>query len=1272
MEYVKINQLKYRFKLLKTTRNFLRETDIIDEDKVLAMSELWSRILINAISDFTIVDKYKIIQLKNEFEITFNQKVDLELIHKNYWLRYSLNEVKFPEVIRYWINHIDSVEVYKNEINFLAFLKNKFHGAKDYKFSVEKSKLNNLLSNHTRIYNRFNASEFLNNHFVLDKKELIIEEFHLRSKHQILNGPVFTKILKLLSLLTRSNNVGKIGNIKIKDISQHRELADIIGGKLWNNYISEEVTINANIFFQWYERISFIEGNFWNCTDYMTQNAFKQLLDIATELIEKETDIIGWNEEYEKLHWENNYYLPLENTKPIKLPEPSDNPSLYEKYLWLSGLSKNNYRYPFIDSRESIRFLIYIIVRDAAISNNNERLVHLIELAGNRPYLLENIIFNIHNNYPELIPVLLTHEAIISVGMSLIKKVEYSREILDEPELTNSTTSLFKLAFNLALSNIKKLESKPLILYEIIIDLTKDYYNKPHRVTQFADIQKRGIENRLEYVLNEINSDNNLFEDIFEDFALCVYQNSQNNKSNEYGNLSVPELKILFWLISLLEKKDLPNKTECLKKIVNYIYDIYFNEINRLEIEKDEKSLIVKWYHDQESIETLPWEIFFIYLDKRKLIDFLAFYSNIKTDIPEQFEDGSKNQSYFNEKVQTVAYKIRLQLYILIHTCLKLKKTTSDDLKILIENTIINLFSWYSYDDFRDNKINIFNSHYELSNLGNYTYDLASKISQLVNSTSNKDLINSIIKNCNDVGFIARVLKNTISESDRKLLLSKVNLDNVKEYLKETFTTTEIEQLLIDLSEEKDKIDLLAEIIDYGDKHSNPNNNEWKKFSYTYKLLVAAQKGNSEDIELIFKNNKDIINLHNSNSKIDYQDTYLFYKALCAYNTNPEEGYKLYNALANRKEKNVTASLNRFASKIKWALQTEGNRTELLQSAISEWDEYEKSCSIDELKSVQENTVLNKLICYYQLGKALEFDNLWGNLNDELKHSSQLIEVRIDFLKTQKRETDLHNYIASVENYHKDSDGNIPDLIKKIIKGTEKNEASIETKIEVYQNYDLKDLSAAYVQINRIDTNNFIKIIKDANLNLETFCIKCLLLPIFEKILDQRILLKDNNDENNYTQLVSMLLESRFSFFDNWIIRTQSLGGESKITFGERDLEIEHQGRKITIIEALKLDGLNTRTIEDHIERFDRYDKIGLLFYVVLTYYEKKDGFDDTWTKYKEVVHNHNFEKTELKSNGELEELPEWQRGNIRIARTSHIRQNYDCNMYHIFVNFGS
>ncbi len=1226
MEYEQINRLKNSFKSIKGKGTYHRNSAILDEDKVLAISDLWSRILFNTSTSPIIVDRNKVIELKKEFKSSTGKNVDLELIHDKYWIRYCLNEVIFPESIRSQIINLEKVEVFKNELEFLAHIRDKVKETHELK--IEKNILNKLLENHCNIYPKFQVEDFRNTNF---KEE---DDFY-----------------------------------NLENNYRYYELADAIGGKLWNLYIEENSSINNNFFFDWLRRIRFINDDLWSCTNYMTSTAYNYLLDIAFDLIEKETDIIGWREECKKLHWEDNHYIPLDSSKFIELPEPEDTPSLYGKYLWLSNLSKLNHRYPFIDSRESISFLIHILISDAS-KNGNKRFTKLLDLSKNRPFLLDNVIFSIYNTYPELIPSLLVYEPTISVGMAIIKKAKLHRDTIDESDGLIYATKLFKKSFDLVLSKIRKLENKASLLYEIIIDLMKDYYFKPYRSNQFTINQKEEINNQLSYVLNVISEDN-LIEDIYNDFVSHVYQNTLSN-INEFGYLPVPDLKILFWLLSVSEKKNSSNKAKQLTSVTNCIYNIYIDEINRVETIKHGKKRIVKWYRDQEGIETLPWETFFIHLDSRKRINLCSLYSNIEVNIPEKFEDGSENRNYYNDTVQTIAYKIRLNLYIFIHVRFNLKGPNHNDLILSLENIISNLISWYCYDDFKDNKINIFDSHYELSRFGNFTYDFAAKIGKLLNIVSNKHFINSIINNSRNVGFLARILKNTVSESDRKQLLAKVDESNIKEYLKNIHTTTEIEQLLIDLSEEKDKVSLLPEIIEFGDKHSNPNNKEWKKFSYTYKLLVAAQTGNMNDIESIHDNNKDIINSFTSNSKKEYEDTYWFYKALCAYNTNPAEGYKLYNHIAATNKKNTSVALNRFASKIKWALQTESNKIELLQSAIEEWEEYEQSCSIDELKSVQENSILNKLICYYHLNRVAEFENLWENLNLELQYSFQLVEVRIGFLREQKREKDLDVYISGIVEFHKDSNGNLPEEINLLIKENEKQRLIIESNIVVLPNEDIKGLSDAYIQINKRETDDFIEIIRSNKTNIETFCVKHLLLPVLERMLDQKILFNDSA-ENDYTQLASMLIDEKFSFFDNWVIRTQSPGGESMTTFGERDLIIEHQKHSITIIEALKLNGLNTSKIEDHIERFDRYDKIGLLFYVVLTYYEKKDGFHETWEKYKEVVRNYDYKKTKLKSKGNLEELPsDWQRGNIRIAKTDHIRNEYSCNMYHIFVDFGS
>lgn len=1263
MEYLEINKLINSFESYKEKRNLHKDLAIIDNEKKNAISDLWAKILFNATISTSIIDRDGVHKLKREFEKSKEKTVDLELIHEKYWLRYCLDEAVFPRGIRYWLHSLDEIKSNANEIEFLSYIQ-KTKNSDNGKLIIKKSILDDVLIKHKEVYTNFNIDEFINKHF---EKNQDISEVTLISHSRFLIGRSFQILIEKIKNLKHKSTKNYFLNLK--NVTDYRDIMGSIAGKLWNLYVEEYSSVDNSTLLKWLECISSISEDFWDCTEYMSRSACNNFLDIALDLISKEPDIIGWHEEPKKLVWEDNHYIPLNSSPFLEFPAHLIKSSLYMKRQWLLEFSKFNHSFPFIDSRENLRFLIHIIIKDA-LKNRNERFAKLLDLSKDRPFLLEYTLFCISHNYPELIPILLTHESTISLGLSIIKKVEYRKDTIDESDYLISGTKLYKKSFDLALIHIKKIENKAQYIFEILIDLMKDFYLKNQYSPADKNLKKE-IENRFSYVNNTIEKDANLFENILTDFISCIHQNTKNNNS-EYGYLPIPELKILFWLISVIEKKNSSHKTEQLKFVTTCIYKIYTNEINRLKVTKNGEIKAVRWFRDQEGIETLPWESFFKHLDSRKLTTLSTLHNEIEVNIPEKFEDGSKNKSYFDETVKTTAYKIRLHLYILIQGYINLKKANNHSNISLLESTLNNLISWYNLDDFKDNKINIFDTNYELSNFGNSTYDLASNIGKLLNVASSKNFIASILKNNNDVGFFARILRNTVSESDRKLILAKFDKKNIDEYLNNTFSTTEIQQLIIDLAEEKDKVSLLPEIIDFGDKHSNPNNKEWKKFSYTYKLLLAAQTGNMDDIEQIHNNNKDIINSFASNSKKEYEDIFLFYKALCAFNTKPEEGYKLYSQIIKSNGKNVTAALNRFASKIRWALQEEDSKIELLQSALIEWEEYEKSSLPDDLISVQVNSVLNKLICYYYLSKTIEFDDLWGNINNDLRYSTQLIEIRIDFLKTLGREKDLSAYISNIIDFHKDFDNNIPEEISLLIKVDEKQELKIESKIEILPIEDLKGLSDAYVQINKRETDDFIKIIKSGVINNEVFCVKHLLLPTLEKMLDQKILFRGQDGENKYTQLASMLIDEKFSFFDNWVIRTQPPGGESDKTFGEKDLVIEHQKHPITIIEALRLDGLNTLKIEDHIERFDRYDKIGLMFYVVLTYYEKKDGFNDTWEKYKNVVRNYNFDKTKLKSKGNLEELPkDWQRGNIRIAKTDHVRNEYPCTMYHIFVDFG-
>ena len=1277
MEYLEINKLINSFESYKEKRNLHKDLAIIDNEKKHAISDLWAKILFNATIPTSIIDRDRIHKLKKEFERSKEKNVDLELIHEKYWLRYCLDEAVFPRGIRYWLHSLDEIKSNANEIEFLSYIQ-KTKNSDIGKLIIKKSVLYDVLIKHKEVYTNFNIDEFISKYF---EKNQDNSEVKLVSHSRFLIGRSFQILIDKIKNLKHKSTKNYFLNLK--NVTDYRDIMGSIGGKLWNLYVEEYSSVDNNTLLKWLECISSISEDFWDCTEYMSRSACNSFLDISLDLISKEPDIIGWHEEPEKLVWEDNHYIPLNSSPFIEFPAHLIKSSLYMKRQWLLEFSKFNHSFPFIDSRENLRFLIHIIIKDA-LKNRNERFAKLLDLSKDRPFLLEYTLFCISHNYPELIPILLTHESTISLGLSIIKKVEYRKDTIDESDYLISGTKLYKKSFDLALLHIKKIENKAQYIFEILIDLMKDFYLKNQYSPADKNLKKE-IENRFSYVNNTIEKDANLFENIFTDFISCIHQNTQNNNS-EYGYLPIPELKILFWLISVIEKKNSSHKTEQLKSVTTCIYKIYTIEINRLKVTKNGEIKAVRWFKDQEEIETLPWESFFKHLDSRKLTTLSTLHNEIEVNIPEKFEDGSKNKSYFDETVKTTAYKIRLHLYIFIQGYIKLKKANNHSNISLLESTLNNLISWYNLDDFKNNKINIFDTNYELSNFGNSTYDLASNIGKLLNFASSKNFIASIIKNNNDVGFFARILRNTVSESDRKLILAKLDKKNIDEYLNNTFSTTEIQQLIIDLAEEKDKVSLLPEIIDYGDKHSNPNNKEWKKFSYTYKLLVAAQTGNMEDVEQIHNNNKDIINSFASNSKKEYEDIFLFYKALCAFNTKPEEGYKLYNHILGKNSRNVTVALNRFASKIRWALQEADYRNNLLQTALDEWEVYEQSSLENELRPVQENSILNKLICYRYLAKNIEFDNLWSNLNDELRYSTQLIEIRIDFLKSLKREKDLKKYISNIADYHKDSDNKLPEKVNLLIKKDDKQKLTVESKIETLPDKDLKGLSDAFVRINKRETNDFIQIIRNEKLDKEVFFIEHLLLRTLERMLDQKMLFNGRSGEDKYTQLASMLLKAKFHFFDNWVIQTQSPGGKSKTSIGkpseeedptdtnmgERDLIIEHQNRQITIIEALRLNGLSTSKIEDHIACFDRYDNIGLEFYVVLTYYEKNKDFNETWIKYKEVVRNYDFKESKLKSkDNNIEDLSHiWNRGNIKIAKTQHIKNEYSCNMYHIFIDF--
>jgi len=122
-------------------------------------------------------------------------------------------------------------------------------------------------------------------------------------------------------------------------------------------------------------------------------------------------------------------------------------------------------------------------------------------------------------------------------------------------------------------------------------------------------------------------------------------------------------------------------------------------------------------------------------------------------------------------------------------------------------------------------------------------------------------------------------------------------------------------------------------------------------------------------------------------------------------------------------------------------------------------------------------------------------------------------------------------------------------------------------------------------------------------------------------------------DENSRNTVVSLLLcTSGFRAKDQTLWGTSASGDEHGSKPGELDIKIEDEtGRTVSIIEALNLDSVKTKTIDGHVKKlFKNYDCSGLKENYIVAYVSVND-FDLFYEKYWKHLDDIDYETYPLK-----------------------------------------
>lgn len=178
---------------------------------------------------------------------------------------------------------------------------------------------------------------------------------------------------------------------------------------------------------------------------------------------------------------------------------------------------------------------------------------------------------------------------------------------------------------------------------------------------------------------------------------------------------------------------------------------------------------------------------------------------------------------------------------------------------------------------------------------------------------------------------------------------------------------------------------------------------------------------------------------------------------------------------------------------------------------------------------------------------------------------------------------------------------------------------------------------------------------KEINKYLEDVLYSCIQL--------QSLALYSEAKENDRNDFIAKILESK-----GYIIKDQTRRGKSNSgkDAGEIDIFIQNEkGFPFSIIEALNLKNLNTDYIDIHIDKIYKYDTIGNVVNLCLTYVNVLD-LNTFWQKYCNHLKSRDY-KNELISLDVNDILPY---SEIKVAKATHLRSGKLTYLYHIAVHF--
>jgi hypothetical protein len=431
--------------------------------------------------------------------------------------------------------------------------------------------------------------------------------------------------------------------------------------------------------------------------------------------------------------------------------------------------------------------------------------------------------------------------------------------------------------------------------------------------------------------------------------------------------------------------------------------------------------------------------------------------------------------------------------------------------------------------------------------------------------------------------------------------------------------------------------------------------------SYFYLGLIhflSALKADEVDSRKLFQ--QSINDLESAFSIIENRTDAEFFRAVVAFVLDLLKGRKesvdyhlsvLAEILWRRDALSICGLNSPFQISFYRILFSMSKASQLLKST---WLDYRENfarlhyyfCEIknDELKNRLSHSLLSSEFSNYCVSNFFEPYILLSPAYELAKIDERLKELNIDsdeyrFLNDLKA--------IEVESHLKKKIG-IEDLLNRFSQiFPEKNLSAITSIISnVKSSNDVNLIFQAVHMLTAPSMNNFLD-----------YCIyACVELQSNRIFIDGPNITED--DRNTF---IASLLSAK-----GWLVRDQTRRGESYQgkAAGEIDIFVALQnGLPFAIIEALNLNSLDKAYVDLHLKKIFGYDTAGLKQNLIIVYSSAKN-FSGLWKKYYDHLAKVDYPYP-IDEYSELESMF----SDIKLARTTHIRQDDVVTLFHIMVN---